>query len=196
MRYQLISTCHQRRPSRRRHGGSDASSRPTPSAATGPATRHSGWSPPLGIVQVGEIVHQILHVQRIDQPDGADPEETLPAEHEAAAQGEQDERRFGVLSEPVRSPRQLGTPPLRVRRGGLHSWPRGRKPPPKDPHPCPLSHPHSRPPGRGELPRSSGASLGAVFGLPRTELSCWGGHGGSPGEAEGSRRSEAATLSA
>src|SRR5882672_5064394 len=49
------------------------------------------------VVEMREAVHQALHVQRVDEADGAHPEETHPAEakNQANENRKDDNRRFG-----------------------------------------------------------------------------------------------------
>src|SRR5712692_9481803 len=73
----------------------------------------------FGVSEVGETVHETLHMQRIDQTDGPHPEEALPAEHQTAEQREENHRRFHKGPELVASLTQLRTPPSLIGRRRL-----------------------------------------------------------------------------
>jgi hypothetical protein len=67
-------------------------------------------------VEMRETVHQALHVQRVDQADGAHPEETHPAEAENQADKNRknNHRRFGPAPDFVDAAVKFGSPPLLV----------------------------------------------------------------------------------
>ena len=73
----------------------------------------------IRVLQVREAVYKTLHMQRIDQANGADPKESLPAERQAAQQREQKHRHFRKSPCLVCRPVQFRTPPLRVGWGAL-----------------------------------------------------------------------------
>ena len=71
------------------------------------------------LAEMGEAVHQALHVQRVDQADRAHPEEAHPAEakNQADANREDNDRRFGPAPDFVDAPGEFGSPALFI--GGL-----------------------------------------------------------------------------
>src|SRR5882724_6115969 len=70
-------------------------------------------------VEMREAVHQALHVQRIDEADGAHPEEAHPAEakNQAHKDGKNNDRRFGPAPDLVNAAIEFRSPTLLV--GGL-----------------------------------------------------------------------------
>src|ERR1700722_19084063 len=73
--------------------------------------------PLLGVTEMGETVHQTLHVQGIDQTNGTHPEEAPPSERNAAAQREHQHGHFNGRPEPVTAEVQIGAPFLYICRG-------------------------------------------------------------------------------
>src|SRR6266704_1387005 len=71
------------------------------------------------MVEMREAVHQALHMEGVDEADGAHPEETHPAEakNQADANREDDDRRFGPAPDFVDATSELGGPALFI--GGL-----------------------------------------------------------------------------
>ena len=70
-------------------------------------------------VEMREAVHQALHVQRVDEADGAHPEEAHPAEakNQAHKDGKNNDRRFGPAPDLVNAGVEFGSPALLV--GGM-----------------------------------------------------------------------------
>src|SRR5690242_8636885 len=71
------------------------------------------------MAEVREAIHQTLHVQRICQSDGAQPEESLPAQYESAQQGEGNHRAFCQSPKSVHAASQLWAPSPAIRRRRL-----------------------------------------------------------------------------
>src|SRR4051812_8023714 len=58
---------------------------------------------------MGEAIDEALHVQRVDQTDGADPEESCPTEESSAEDGHNDHGNFSAGPEFVDAAGELGT---------------------------------------------------------------------------------------
>src|SRR5438270_12324261 len=57
---------------------------------------------PIGMLpEVSEAVHEALHVQRVDEANGADPEKSSPAKQSATKQRNHDHGHFGAGPELV-----------------------------------------------------------------------------------------------
>src|SRR6266404_6622246 len=82
-------------------------------------------------VEVREAVHQALHVQRVDEADGAHPEETHPAEakNQANKDGKNNNRRFGPAPDLVDAGVEFRSPALLV--GGMRLIEPAKMRPPK-----------------------------------------------------------------
>src|SRR5260370_8714127 len=80
---------------------------------TEPPNVHAGIAL-FDMVEMREAVHQALHVQRVDQADGAHPEETHPAEAENQADGDREDNygRFGPAPDLVHAAGELSPPAL------------------------------------------------------------------------------------
>src|SRR6266481_9181141 len=92
-----------------------------------PGSQLEGTEPPdvhagvafFDFVEMGEAVHQALHVQRVDEADGTHPEETHPseAENQSNEDGKNNDGCFGPAPDLVNAAVEFRSPALLV--GGL-----------------------------------------------------------------------------
>ncbi len=61
------------------------------------------------LAEVSQAVDEALHVQRVDEANGADPEKSCPAKQRAAEYGNHDHRNFGAGPEFVDATGEFGT---------------------------------------------------------------------------------------
>src|SRR5258708_3095967 len=85
----------------------------------------------FNMFEMGEAVHQTLHVQGVDQADGAHPEEAHPAktENQANAERENNDGCFGPAPDLVDAPSELRRPEFFI--GGWRSLKHRQEDPPK-----------------------------------------------------------------
>src|SRR5882762_1641621 len=106
-----------------------------------PGSQLEGAEPPdvhagvafFDFIEMREAVHQALHVQRVDQADGAHPEETHPskAKNQAHKDGKNNDRRFGPAPDLVDAGVEFGSPALLV--GGMRLIQPAQMSPPESP---------------------------------------------------------------
>src|SRR4051812_49606813 len=61
------------------------------------------------LAEMGEAIDEALHVQRVDEADGADPEKSCPTEESSAEDGDDDHGHFSARPELVNAACEFGT---------------------------------------------------------------------------------------